>query len=116
MAEYIKRDFVMKKIMATKWMDGHDGAMAMAIAASATAADVAPVVRCKDCAVPHNKYTGCPELKGLVTPPDFYCPFGERKDGDDSWISKSKIILTNKKSQKSVKMRYIRKSEKICAN
>ena len=45
--------------------------------------DAVPVVRCKDCAVPHNKYTGCPELKGLVTPPDFYCPFGERKDGDD---------------------------------
>ena len=44
MAEYIKRDVVMKKIMATKWMDGHDGDMAMAIAASAPAADVAPVV------------------------------------------------------------------------
>ena len=41
------------------------------------------VVRCRDCAVPHNKYTGCPELNGLVTPPDFYCPFGERKDGDE---------------------------------
>ena len=45
--------------------------------------DAVPVVRCKDCAVPHNKYTGCPMLNGLVTPPDFYCPFGERKDGDD---------------------------------
>ena len=44
--------------------------------------DAVPVVRCKDCAVPHNKYTGCPKLNGLVTPPDFYCPFGERKDGD----------------------------------
>ena len=44
--------------------------------------DAVPVVRCRDCAVPHNKYTGCPELNGLVTPPDFYCPFGERKDGD----------------------------------
>ena len=41
------------------------------------------VVRGRDCAVPHNKYTGCPELNGLVTPPDFYCPFGERKDGDE---------------------------------
>lgn len=40
------------------------------------------VVRCRDCAVPHNKYTGCPMLNGLVTPSDFYCPFGERKDGD----------------------------------
>lgn len=44
MAEYIKRDVVMKEIMAAKWMDGYDGAMAMAIAASAPAADVAPVV------------------------------------------------------------------------
>ena len=45
--------------------------------------DAVEVVRCKDCAVPHNKYTGCPELNGLVTPPDFYCPFGERKEGAD---------------------------------
>ena len=44
--------------------------------------DAVEVVRCKDCAVPHNKYTGCPKLNGLVTPPNFYCPFGERKDGD----------------------------------
>ena len=44
--------------------------------------DVVPVVRCKDCAVPHNKYTGCPELNGLVTPPDFFCPFGEQKKGE----------------------------------
>ena len=44
--------------------------------------DAVEVVRCRDCAVPHNKYTGCPMLNGLVTPPDFYCPFGERKDGD----------------------------------
>ena len=46
--------------------------------------DAVEVVRCKDCAVPHNKYTGCPKLNGLVTPPDFYCPFGERKDGDEN--------------------------------
>ena len=44
--------------------------------------DAVPVVRCKDCAVPHNKYTGCPMLNGLVTPPDFYCPFGERKENE----------------------------------
>lgn len=43
--------------------------------------DAVEVVRCKNCAVPHNKYTGCPKLNGLVTPPDFYCPFGERKEG-----------------------------------
>ena len=44
--------------------------------------DAVEVVRCKDCAVPHNKYTGCPKLNGQVTPPDFYCPFGERKEYD----------------------------------
>ena len=45
-------------------------------------ADAVPVVRCRDCAVPHNKYIRCPKLNGLVTPPDFYCPFRERKDGE----------------------------------
>ena len=44
--------------------------------------DAVPVIRCKNCAVPHNKYTGCPELNGLVTPPDFFCPFGEQKKGE----------------------------------
>lgn len=34
------------------------------------------VVLCRECAVPHNKWTGCPKLNGLVTPPDFYCGFG----------------------------------------
>ena len=46
---------------------------------NAPTVDAVEVVRCKYCAVPHNKYTGCPKLNGLVTPPDFYCPFGERK-------------------------------------
>ena len=44
--------------------------------------DAVEAVRCKDCAVPHNKYTGCPKLNGLVTPPDFFCPFGEQKKGE----------------------------------
>ena len=43
--------------------------------------DAVEVVRCRDCEVPHNKYTGCPNLNGLVTPPNFYCPFGKRKGG-----------------------------------
>ena len=37
------------------------------------------IIRCKDCDVPHNKWTGCPKLNGLVTPPDFYCAFAEPK-------------------------------------
>lgn len=36
-------------------------------------------VRCKDCAVPHNRFTGCPKLNGLIPPQDFYCVYGERR-------------------------------------
>ena len=46
---------------------------------TAETADVVQVVRCKDCTVPRNQWTGCPILNGLVTPPDFYCSYGERK-------------------------------------
>lgn len=46
--------------------------------------DIIEVVRCRDCSVPHNKWTGCPKLNGLVTTPDFYCPFGERRTDEHS--------------------------------
>lgn len=46
--------------------------------------DLVDAVRCKDCAVPHNRWTGCPKLNGLVTPSDFYCAFGERRKEDGS--------------------------------
>lgn len=45
--------------------------------------DAVEVVRCKDCAVPHNKWTGCPNLNGLVPPPDFYCARGERREDNE---------------------------------
>ena len=93
MAECIKRDVVMKEIMAAKWMDGYDGAMAMAIAASAPAADVAPVVRCKDC-----KHRGCVQEPCHGNSVDYcknwdctllnleatFCSYGEQKDGGAS--------------------------------
>ena len=50
---------------------------------TAEVADVIQVVRCKDCAIPHNRWTGCPRLNGLVTTPDFYCSYGERRKEDD---------------------------------
>lgn len=90
MAEYIKRDGVTKGIMEAKWVDGYDGAMAMEIAASAPAADVAPVVRCKDC-----KYS-CKDGNGrscegywyelseydVTVKDDDFCSYGEGKDYD----------------------------------
>ena len=50
---------------------------------TAETADVVQVVKCKDCAIPHNRWTGCPKLNGLVTPPDFYCSYGERRKEDE---------------------------------
>lgn len=44
MDEYIKRETAVRAVMAAKWVDGSDGAMAMEIVASPPAADVAPVV------------------------------------------------------------------------
>lgn len=58
MAEYIKRETAVRAVMAAKWVDGSDGAMAMAIVASSPAANVAPVVhgrwidgKCSNCGV-----------------------------------------------------------------
>lgn len=45
-------------------------------------ADVVEVVRCKDCAIPHNRFTGCPKLNGLIPSENHFCSFGERKKGD----------------------------------
>ena len=68
MAEYIKRDTAIRAVMAAKWVDGSDGAMAMEIVASPPAADVVPVVHgewvrprwknsncCYDCSVCGNE-------------------------------------------------------------
>lgn len=43
MAEYIEREDAVNAVMAAKWVDGSDGAMAMEIVASPAAADVAPI-------------------------------------------------------------------------
>ena len=44
MAECIEREVAVKNVMAAKWIEGYDGAMAMEIVAAAPAVDVAPVV------------------------------------------------------------------------
>ncbi len=48
--------------------------------ANVPAADVVEVVRCKDCAIPHNKFLGCPYLNGLVPPENHFCSYGKRKE------------------------------------
>jgi hypothetical protein len=39
----------------------------------------AEVVHCRDCTVPHNRWTGCPRMNGTIMPEDGYCSFGERR-------------------------------------
>lgn len=82
MAEYIKRETAVRAVMAAKWVDGSDGAMAMEIVASPSAANVAPVVhgawqvtdRFKACSV-------CGYAFARLLP-DKYCPHcGAKMDG-----------------------------------
>jgi len=37
------------------------------------------VVHCRDCIVPHNKWTGCPKLNGTLVSDDDFCSYGIRK-------------------------------------
>lgn len=92
MAEYIKRETAVRAVMAAKWVDGSDGAMAMEIVASPAAADVAPVVHGRW--VTHYR-SGTTVAEGYVSTccdmwnnrKSDYCPNcgakmdGEKKDG-----------------------------------
>ena len=75
MPRYIDADIALDKMK--NW---HTQERLMDCVRDTPTADVVRVVRCNNCAVPHNRWTGCPKLNGLVTPPDFYCSYGERKD------------------------------------
>ena len=90
MDEYIKRETAVRAVMAAKWVDGSDGAMAMEIVASAPATDVAPVVRCKHCTdgimSNDNKYIICCRL-GVGMEFDDFCSHGERKDEGISYVA-----------------------------
>ena len=75
-------DLISRSALLAEYDRQHEGepGRARKLIADAPAVDAVPVVRCKDCAVPHNKWTGCPNLNGLVPPPNHFCSFGERKD------------------------------------
>ena len=52
-------------------------------------ADVAPVVRCKDCLYSTEQYGHMECIHGVSyrntwNKPDFFCPYGERKEGADN--------------------------------
>ena len=81
MDEYLKRETVVRAVMAAKWVDGSDGAMAMEIVASPAAADVVPVVhghRVDD----GGFYARCSQCDGVLPLCANYCPnCGAKMDG-----------------------------------
>lgn len=78
----LKEDYA--TLVKERWFDDYVQGYSSAIddIIAEPTADVVQVVRCKDCIVPHNRWTGCPKLNGLVTSPDFYCSYGERRKED----------------------------------
>ncbi len=88
MAEYIKRETAVRAVMAAKWVDGSDGAMAMEIVMTTPAADVAPVVYCRECkrsgltefgkrycSEPMGAFVGC-----IPVEDDSFCSGGKRRE------------------------------------
>lgn len=90
MDEYIKRETTVRAVMAAKWVDGSDGAMAMEIVATAPTADVAPVRHgrwdgndCTVCKLPWNyNMVQNADDWGYFDPMPDYCPnCGAKMDG-----------------------------------
>lgn len=85
MAEYIAREALLRDIERHHVSDGKFQHWVQV----QPAADVAPVVRCKDCKHRVYKYIneeigeigGC-ELFNRAMPNDDFCSYGERKDGE----------------------------------
>ena len=89
MDEYIKRETAVRMVMAAKWGDGSDGAMAMEIVASAPAADVAPVRHGQWIYDKKAQRPYCSVCKGYfygaTNSPMSYCPnCGAKMDRGDS--------------------------------
>lgn len=86
MPEYIERESLLKRLNASPLFSNiRDGGFfikdgVLDLVQKQPTADVVEVLRCKNCAVPHNRWLGCPSLNGLVPPPDFYCAKGKRRD------------------------------------
>ena len=90
--EYIKREDAIRSIADHDEFKGErwiKEAWADYLLEDAKPADVAPVVRCKDCKFAHMTYGGeckyCDAWESeesLYLDGDFFCAFGERKDND----------------------------------
>ena len=102
MAEYIEREALIAHIkdLPTWWADAggvygrsmkypegmFDCEDVVSSVENAPAADVAPVVRCKDCKCYHEERGNFCDYHAAGVSPDWFCWNGERKDGDDNAV------------------------------
>ena len=99
MAEYIEREALIRRIkeIHCSECDSYDGLRCRACWVDDTldyidsepAADVAPLVRCRDCEYSNKALYGwlwctAGPCEGKVVLEDFYCKCGERKEGADN--------------------------------
>lgn len=94
MAEYIEREHLLRKFNIDDMMNVNGALISLNDARNVIekqpAADVAPVVRCKDCAYStlyeDSEGLYCTNICGLFTRvmDDDYCSYGERKGGGDT--------------------------------
>lgn len=90
MAEYIAKNLAIELMHQSSYLSDGDllevnGNLVKARIEAEPAADVAPVVRCKDCKHFNRLYrfnrNACGCAQGCVRPePDGYCSYGERKE------------------------------------
>ena len=89
MTEYIEREAAYREICSDETMSGYEKAYCSELIRNIPSADVAPVVRCKDCKyyeIHKPKVLENCERNGYIIPmkPDDFCFYGERKDGDEN--------------------------------
>lgn len=90
MAEYIEREAIKDELLSWAVCIKHPEHLmredALHVIDSLPTADVAPVVRCKDCRYCDPENHHCDHAGGSAVyfprKPDDYCSYGERKDGD----------------------------------
>lgn len=85
--EYIEREAVMQKFADhVRRSNNSDFApvptwnQAVQIVEDFPAADVRPVVLCRDCKFRSNEWTGCPKLNGTITGDEFFCKCGIKRE------------------------------------
>lgn len=87
MAEYIDRFALIDAMQAYQYDAGKDGFAIMALIGIQPTADVAPVVRCRDCKYWQDNNDGYPHEEcrwghGETPNDDDFCSYGARMDGE----------------------------------